>query len=81
MSMKGKLFLFSFCFSMPFLKAQVTGKVIDASNNQPIIEAKVIASDGNKVKTDFEGKFKLSITNFPVTIVTSMIQFAEENRR
>ena len=76
--MKGKLFLFSFCFSMPFLKAQVTGKVIDASNNQPIIEAKVIASDGNKVKTDFEGKFKLSITNFPVTIVTSMLQFESD---
>lgn len=76
--MKGKIFVFSFCFFVPFFKAQITGKVIDASNNQPIIEAKIIASDGNKVKSDFEGKFKLNCSSFPVTVVTSMLQFEND---
>ncbi|MFM7301555.1 MAG: TonB-dependent receptor [Crocinitomicaceae bacterium] len=73
--MKGKIIVFSFCFFVPYIKAQITGKVVDASNNQPIIEAKIIASDGNKVKSDFEGKFKLNSSSFPVTVVTSMLQF------
>lgn len=76
--MKGKIIVFSFCFFVPYIKAQITGKVVDASNNQPIIEAKIIASDGNKVKSDFEGKFKLNSSSFPVTVVTSMLQFEND---
>jgi len=76
--MKGKLCFFTFCFFVPFLKAQITGKVIDASNKQPIIAAKIISSDGNKVKSDLEGNFKLNSLNFPVTIITSMLQFEND---
>ncbi len=76
--MKGKIIVLSFCFFVPYIKAQITGKVVDASNNQPIIEAKIIASDGNKVKSDFEGKFKLNSSSYPVTVVTSMLQFEND---
>jgi len=76
--MKGKLCFLTFCFFVPFLKAQITGKVIDASNKQPIIAAKIISSDGNKVKSDLEGNFKLNSLNFPVTIITSMLQFEND---
>ncbi len=73
--------LFSSCicvFTVFSLSAQINGKVIEKSNKASIIGAKIIASDGNKVLSDFEGNFKLKSTKFPVTIVTSMIQFESD---
>ena len=78
--MKYKMLLFSSILtcSSSYLLGQITGKVIEKSNKAEIIGAKVIASDGNKVLTDFEGNFKLNSKQFPVTIVTSMLQFEND---
>ena len=46
------LFITSIGFS------QITGVVVDATSNEPIIGAKVICSDGNRAITGFDGDFK-----------------------
>ena len=74
-----KIILISFVLTFTLcVHSQITGKVIEKSNKAEIIGAKVIASDGNKVLSDFEGKFILKSTSFPVTIVTSMLQFEND---
>jgi len=76
--MKGKI-IFSCIFFMPlFVFAQVKGTIVDRLNNTPLIGAKLIASDGNKTLSDYEGKFELNCTKFPVTIVVSLLQYVTE---
>jgi iron complex outermembrane receptor protein len=58
--------------------AQISGKVIEKSTNTPIVGAKITASDGAKAISDFDGKFKLNSQKFPVTIITSMMQFLND---
>ena len=69
--------LFSFLMPISFI-AQVTGVVTDYSGKAPMIGVKVIASSGEKTITDFDGKYNLPINKFPVTIVFSMIQYAND---
>lgn len=76
--MKGKIFALFLALSPVAIYAQITGNVIDKSNNSPIVGAKIIGSDGNKAITDFDGKFKLNSTVFPVTLVTSMMQYGND---
>ena len=71
------LALFSFLLPISFI-AQVTGVVTDYSGKAPMIGVKVIASSGEKTITDFDGKYNLPINKFPVTIVFSMIQYAND---
>ena len=71
------LALFSFLMPISFI-AQVTGVVTDYSGKAPMIGVKVIASSGEKTITDFDGKYNLPINKFPVTIVFSMIQYAND---
>ena len=74
MLMKERIIL-SFLFLIPFFfQAQVKGIVVDRSGNSPLTGAKLIASDGNKTLTDYEGKFELNCEKFPVTIVVSLLQ-------
>jgi iron complex outermembrane receptor protein len=61
-----------------FVFAQVKGTIVDRLNNTPLIGAKLIASDGNKTLSDYEGKFELNCTKFPVTIVVSLLQYVTE---
>jgi outer membrane receptor protein involved in Fe transport len=76
--MKGKIIL-SCIFLLPiFLFAQVKGVVVDRANNSPLIGAKLIASDGNKTLSDYEGKFDLECKKFPVTIVVSLLQYVSD---
>jgi iron complex outermembrane receptor protein len=58
--------------------AQISGIVIEKSTNTPIVGAKITASDGAKAISDFDGKFKLNSQKFPVTIITSMMQFLND---
>jgi outer membrane receptor protein involved in Fe transport len=68
-----------FSFLMPIsLIAQATGVVTDYSGKAPMIGVKVIASSGEKTITDFDGKYNLPINKFPVTLVFSMIQYAND---
>ena len=69
--------LFSFLLPISFI-AQVTGVVTDYSGKAPMIGVKVIASSGEKTITDFDGKYNLPINKFPVTIVFSMLQYAND---
>ena len=59
--------------------AQINGVVQDLNSGEPIIGAKVFASDGNKTLTDFDGAFKLSCKSFPVTLVTKMLQYTNDS--
>lgn len=54
---------------------QISGTVIDAETKETLIGVKLFASDGAKAQTDFDGKFKLSSTTFPVEIKVSFIQY------
>lgn len=58
--------------------AQISGIVREKSTNTPIVGAKITASDGSKAISDFDGKFKLNGQKFPVTIITSMMQFLND---
>jgi len=58
--------------------AQISGIVREKSTNTPIVGAKITASDGAKAISDFDGKFKLNSQKFPVTIITSMMQFLND---
>lgn len=78
MSMKGKLLAFGITICSYFSFSQVTGVVLDKSSNAPILGAKIVASDGTRAITDFDGKFKLNSQKFPVTIVTSMLQYVTD---
>jgi hypothetical protein len=76
--MKGRILAFA-TLIVPFLmQAQITGKVNDRLTNNPIIGAKIIASDGSKAISDYDGNFKLNVQNFPVTIITSMLQYVND---
>ena len=59
------------------LFSQISGLVIDKITNTPIVGAKVIASDGSKVISNYNGEFKLNCAVFPVKISVSMLQYQE----
>ena len=67
--------LFTFCFCSNKISSQVIGVVLDGNTKEPIIGAKVICSDGNKLRTSFKGEFRFNPKTFPVTIVISMLQY------
>ena len=59
-------------FLSPFLiLSQVTGTVIEKASKDPVYGAKIIASTGEKVLTDAEGKFKLTPSSYPTTLIIS----------
>ncbi|NBX80440.1 MAG: TonB-dependent receptor [Flavobacteriales bacterium] len=76
--MKGRILAFATLCAPFFINAQITGKVIDKVSNEAIIGAKIIGSDGAKAVTDFEGNFKLNSQKFPVTLITTMIQYMND---
>jgi len=59
------------------LFSQISGLVIDKATNTPIVGSKIIASDGSKVISNYNGEFKLNCTTFPVKISVSMLQYQE----
>ncbi len=76
--MKGRVLAFA-TLIMPFLmQAQITGKVNDKLTNNPIIGAKILASDGSKTISDYDGNFNLNIQKFPVTLIVSMLQYVND---
>ena len=65
-------------FILPInLFSQISGLVIDKITNTPIVGAKIIASDGSKVISNYNGEFKLNCAVFPVKISVSMLQYQE----
>ena len=76
--MSKRIFFTSFFLLPLFLNAQITGTVEDKVTNAPLIGVKLIASDGNKTLSDFEGKFQLDCKKFPVTIIVSLLQYVSD---
>ena len=75
--MKSKILLLLLFIPIGFI-AQISGIVREKSTNTPIVGAKITASDGTKAISDFDGKFILNSQKFPVTIITSMMQFLND---
>lgn len=70
------LYLFIF---IPFVyNAQIEGNVIDESSKEPVVGAKIISSEGQRAITDFDGKFKINATSYPVTLVTTMLPYGND---
>lgn len=54
----------------PFsLFSQITGTVVEEESKEPLYGAKVIASTGEKALSDIDGKFKLTPTTYPTTLI------------
>ncbi len=65
--------------TLPFIgHAQIEGKVIQMDNKEPIVGAKIQASNGEKAISDIDGNFKIAAQNFPVTLITSMTSFKSD---
>jgi len=67
--------LFSICFNA---ESQIQGKVVDASTGEPIIGAKLYASDGQRAISNFDGDYNLSCKDFPVEVVVKMLQYVND---
>lgn len=71
--MKYNLLLLSF---LPFLAfSQIKGKVVINETNEPVVGAKIIASNGEKVLSDIKGEFILVASEYPLILITSMASF------
>lgn len=74
-----KFFLTTFLLVLTQLtQAQVTGSVLGLEDKQAIQNVKIIASDGQKTLSDFEGKFTLYPVKYPIQVIFSMIQFEND---
>lgn len=74
-----KFFLTTFLLVLTQLtQAQVTGSVLGLEDKQAIQNVKIIASDGQKTLSDFEGKFTLFPVKYPIQVIFSMIQFEND---
>lgn len=57
------------------LKAQIKGKVIDASNDAPLSGATILTENGAINITDEKGKFSLDISTYPQTLKVSYVGY------
>ena len=73
-----KNFLLLVCLFPVLLQAQITGKVIESDNKEPVVGAKIQASNGERAVTDVDGVFTIKATSFPVTLVTTMNSFLND---
>lgn len=72
------IFLFQSIYSFAQL-ADIKGKVLEASNNAPIIGATVRIKDTQKgVVTDTKGVFHITTKSFPVTLLVSTVGFVKQ---
>lgn len=60
------------------LFSQINGTVIDAENNQPVFGAKIIASTGEKVLSDADGKFTIRPASYPTVLIVSAQTLAND---
>lgn len=73
-----KNFLLLVCLFPVLLQAQITGKVIESDNKEPVVGAKIQASNGERAVTDVDGVFTIKATSFPLTLVTTMNSFLND---
>ena len=58
--------------------SQIQGKVVDASSGEPIIGAKIYASDGQRAISNFDGDYNLACKEFPVVLIVKMLQYVND---
>ncbi len=59
-------------FLVPFsIFSQVDGIVTDVATKEPIFGAKIVASSGQKTLSDLDGKFNLTVSEFPVNVIVT----------
>ena len=58
--------------------SQIQGKVVDASSGEPIIGAKIYASDGQRAISNFDGDYNLVCKEFPVVLIVKMLQYVND---
>ena len=51
--------------------SQVTGTILEKETKEPVYGAKIVASSGQKVLSDMDGRFTITPSSYPVTIVVS----------
>lgn len=72
-------YILLFLLLIPVLTfSQINGKVVQFDTKEPIVGAKIIASNGQKAISDFDGKFTIQAESFPITLITSLIPFAND---
>ena len=71
--------ILSFFILFPLVAfSQLTGKVIESDSKEPVVGAKVIASNGEKALTDIDGVFSINASSYPLTLITSMSGFLND---
>ena len=65
-------------FNSTVFFSQTKGIVLDASNGDPIIGARIVLSSGQKSITSITGEFILSNVKYPNSLVVSMMGFISE---
>ncbi|MCO4814616.1 MAG: TonB-dependent receptor [Flavobacteriales bacterium] len=74
--MKNLLLLLIF---IPFFgHSQITGTIIDKSTKEPVYGAKIFASSGENVISDFDGIFVISPKAYPVTLIITANTFLND---
>lgn len=64
---------------LPYLSfSQIQGSVIDFDSKQPVVGAKITTSEGQRVITDYDGRFKLNPTAYPVKLITVMLPYVTD---
>jgi iron complex outermembrane receptor protein len=79
--MTKRILVILLCTVSTSLFSQVTGKVIDAKTKEPLTGVKISVSDGSLMKSNGEGRFIINAKNYPITIVSSLIQFLNDTTK
>ena len=79
--MTKRILVIILCSVSTSLFSQVTGKVIDAKTKEPLTGVKISVSDGSLMKSNGEGKFIINAKSYPITIVSSLIQFLNDTTK
>jgi outer membrane receptor protein involved in Fe transport len=63
--------------------SQITGTIVDKSSNEPVIGAKIIASNGAKTLSKVDGSFSIPVNDsvFPINLVISMLGYQTDTIR
>lgn len=74
--------LLTVCCQAIYAQTVVTGTVVDAENNEPLIGATVVQNGTNNgTVTDVEGRFELRLSSSNITLVIKSLGYEEVQKR
>lgn len=59
--------------------SQVKGVVVDDATDEPIYNVRIDVSDGQKTRSDIEGAFFISVSDFPVKLNFSILEYYSDS--